>query len=576
MLRPLIRALVAAVAAGAAILPAQSSPPLAPPAVLRAFDVAAATLQSLNVPSARAPHVTTSVVFAGTPRLLELWSFDVRGESFQLWERGPGGLSPLPALPCTTFRGNVHGEPDSVVAASIHAGSLTAFVRRASGELWIVQPLRDVVPAAAPALHVVFRAADSAPGNASCGVIAASVPIPPSNGGDAVWVCELGLEADHPLFVLNGSNVAATQNDVLTIVNAMDVIWQNDVEVSLQVSNLIVDTVPDPYTTSVAPQLLAEFRAWWNTNHGALQRDVAQLFSGRALGAASGGTVGFAYIGTACDLQNGYAVVQTRWSYNFAYRVALSAHELGHNFNASHCDGQPACSLMCSSIGGCAANPNAFSAPEQAEIVAFRQNAACLAMVPTVPQITSATPVQIETVNPPTVAIGGNGFLGATMVTVGGHVVTNGIQVLSDTQLHFVPPAGLPLGFHLTTVSNAAGTSNPTVLWYVPSDPCQLLVGDVVATGSPLTWTLGGWPQDIGYLGIGFVNTTSPFLGQPLLDNFLVLWLGVLDARGMASCSITVPTGVISSVTLYSQMLDVLPAAPALRSVSQVQGTWIQ
>ncbi len=580
MSRPLIRALVAAVAACSPLLPAQSPAGdalLAPPAVLRAFDVAAATLQTLQVPQVRPAYATIGVVFAGTPRTMELWPFDVRSPNFQLWERNPDGMSPRPAPPCNTLRGHLHGEPGSVVAASLHGGSLTAFVRRASGELWVVQPVRDVVPSAAPALHVVFRSADSAPRAVNCGAVAAAVPTPVAvgNSGDAVWVCELALEADHALFVLNGGNVAATQNDVLAVVNAMDVIFTNDVEVHLQVSQLIVDSTPDPYTTSVAAPLLSEFRNHWNTYHGTLQRDVAHLFSGRTIGAASAGTIGYAYIGTACDLPNGYSLSQTRWSPNFAYRVAVTAHELGHNFNATHCDGQPACSLMCSSIGGCAANPNAFSLPEQGQIVAFRQNATCLAMLPTVPHITSASPAQIETVNPATVTLGGTGMLGTTSVTVGGQVVTTGLQVLSDTQLRFVPPMGLSLGFHLVTVTNPAGTSNATVLWYRPSDPCQLLVADSVAGGSLLTWTLGGWPQDIGYLGISFVNTTTPFLGERLLDNFTVLWLGVLDARGMAWCTVPIPAGLLSSCTVYSQMLDAMPTAATLRSVSAVQATWI-
>jgi hypothetical protein len=34
-------------------------------------------------------------------------------------------------------------------------------------------------------------------------------------------------------------------------------------------------------------------------------------------------------------------------------RVALTAHEVGHNWNARHCDDVSPCNVMCSSLGGC-------------------------------------------------------------------------------------------------------------------------------------------------------------------------------------------------------------------------------
>jgi hypothetical protein len=416
------------------------------------------------------------------------------------------------------------------------------------------------------------------PANGRCGVVAAPqpCPAPSAGGGDTWWVCDLALEADHPLFVLNGSNVAATQTDVLGVVNAVDVIFRTDVQVHFVVSQLIVDAAPDPYTTNVAPTLLAQFQSHWNNNLAAIPRDLAHLFSGRPLDAYSGGTIGYAYVGVVCDPSNGYGVSQTRWSANYAYRVGVTAHELGHGFNATHCDGQPQCSVMCSTIGGCSGNTGSLSPSEQMQIVAFRQSSSCLTQQATLPQITSASPTQLATVAPPLVTLGGNGFLGATQVNVGGVAVTSGLQVLGDTQLRFVPPAGLALGFHPVSVTNAAGTGNSTAVWYVASNPCQLVVPATVAGGSTLAWQLGGWPNDVGLLGVSFYSTSSPFLGASLLDGFLLLWAGPLDARGMAGFAVPVPAGLLTGYTAYSQLLDVIPSSNTLRSVSATPGTLFQ
>jgi hypothetical protein len=577
----LLTLLAGAVRAQAA--PAEVAGPavaLLPPAWRAAFDVAAGTVQSLAVREAVAvPGATeVDVVLGGAAHTLELHRFDVRAASFQLWLRTPAGAVPTAAPDPGTFRGTLRGEPGSAVAATVRGTSVTAYVRRADGTLWIVQPLADAVAGAPATTHVVFRGADGTAAGGRCGVEALppATPAPAAAGGNDAWyVCELALEADHPLFLLNGGSVAATQTDVLGVVNAVDLIFRNDVQVHFVVSHVVVDTAPDPYTTNVAPTLLAQFQGQWNASHAALSRDLAHLFTGRPLAANSNGTIGYAFVGVVCDQTNGYGVSQTRWSANYAYRVGVTAHELGHGFNASHCDAQSQCSVMCSIIGGCSGNTGALSATERAEIVQYRAGVTCLQLQQTVPQITSATPTQIATVDPPLVTLGGNGFLGATQVTVGSVAVTTGLQVVGDTQLRFTPPVGLPLGFHPVSVTNAAGTGNSSVLWYVGSNPCKVLVPAAVAGGTPFPWRMGGMPNDLGLLGVSFHGTSSPFLGSALLDGFLLLWSGPLDARGMATLTLPVPAGLLEGFTVFSQLLDVVPATNTLRSASATPGTAI-
>jgi hypothetical protein len=321
--------------------------------------------------------------------------------------------------------------------------------------------------------------------------------------------------------------------------------------------------------------LLSQFQQRWTTTYAAIPRDVAHLLTGRNVGQASGGTIGVAYLGSVCNLVFGYGLSQTRFSSNFALRVAVTAHEIGHNFNASHCDGQTGCAIMCSTAGGCSGSVNAFSATERAQIVAFRTAAPCLTVQPSTPQITSITPNTFLTVNPTVLTINGSGLFGVNLVTIGGTAITAGITVVSDAQVRVVPPIGLPLGPLLVSVTNSAGTSNVQLVVANPANPCLVFVPSATFGGATMTWRMGGWPGDPALLGIGFVNTTTPFLGQPLMDGFILIWSGVLDGRGLANFAVPLPPGLLTGFTFYSQLLDVDPATGGLRSVSTLPSTWI-
>jgi hypothetical protein len=537
----------------------------APPSLCQQFDVVAGTVQDLQLPPGNPTALSVEVSLGGTRVRIQLTQHEVRTPNFQLWERGANGTVLLPTPGCVTYRGEVAGDGGSEVAATLVGGSLTAFVREGDEDLWVVQPVRDVQPTAGAAVHFVFRSLDNVNLPVNCGVVTGPIGNLPG----------FALEADFPFFQLNGSNVTATQNDVTGIVNAMDVIYRRDTQISLQVSQLFVDSVPDPYTTNSPGTLLNQFGNFWNANRGAVARDLAHLFTGRNIGAASGGTIGVAFLSTVCNLGAAYGISQSRFSANYSWRVGVTAHEIGHNFGAGHCDGASPCNIMCSGVGGCGNNQASFGATEQAQIIAYRQSVGCLTQQLTVPQITGTNPVQIETWRAPLVTLTGSGFVGTNLVTVAGQPITTGIQVVSDTQLRFTPPSGLPLGVHTFTVTNSAGSSNVAAFIYQAVNPCEMYVPGNVLGGTNLTWQMGGLANDFGYLLVSLASTTSPFQGFPLLDGASVLWAGGLDTRGMASFTIPVPANVLHLVRVYSQLLAIQNGTLLARSTSGVLSTLV-
>ena len=101
----------------------------------------------------------------------------------------------------------------------------------------------------------------------------------------------------------------------------------------------------------------------------------------------SGSTIGIAYLSAICSFTQGYGLSQSRFSGNITSRVALTAHELGHNWASQHCDGNSPCRIMCSGLGGCnGLSPLAFGPFAINAILNHKATRTCLTnAVPSIP-----------------------------------------------------------------------------------------------------------------------------------------------------------------------------------------------
>jgi hypothetical protein len=139
---------------------------------------------------------------------------------------------------------------------------------------------------------------------------------------------------------------------------------------------------PDPYTSSNAETLLNQFRNHWNTEQAAIPRDLAQMFTGRSL---DGGFVSIAWRGTettdtVCG-SYGYSVVDSDCAVTcdpFAFKTDLSAHALGLNWGASHCDCADPPYTMNPQLTGANQFHPVFTIPV---IEAFRDTRDCLSLL---------------------------------------------------------------------------------------------------------------------------------------------------------------------------------------------------
>ncbi len=319
--------------------------------------------------------VRVTVPIAGVESALVLHPVSHRAASFQAWiEREAGVLEPFDAAPARTYQGRVVGVANSRVAASIIDGEVWAYV---SLDGPLDGPIDSTVIGVQPVgkgLHVAYDATDRIPVDAFCGVDERHrVGRAPFAAGEHEQTSEMeicvpaGLTAfdtDFEFFQWAGG-AQETIDQIELVMNAVDVIYQRDIPMGHLIGEMIIRaTMNDPYSGDISNRL-EQFRLHWNSQQQGIDRHLAHHFSGTGFD----GPIGLAFVGVPCRAPNfAYGISISSFSNNFVSRVALTAHELGHNWSAEHCDGAADCGIMCSFVGGCAQDEENFGADSQGSI----------------------------------------------------------------------------------------------------------------------------------------------------------------------------------------------------------------
>lgn len=321
-------------------------------------------------------HVEFSLPMNGVAVTVTLDKSTIRSDRFRvLVDSGDGLLNEVTAPAIRTYRGTLAGRPETTVAGSLLPTGFSGTVQLEDETTWVIQPLSDFRPELPRnGAHVSFAGSDAIPDGRGCALgrpgfplakyqspLSAAIDAGQGQGeggiaGTTPSQVEIGCDTDYEFFQKNGSSVANTLNDVELIISNVNVIYDRDVNITFELGTVIIRSdVDDPYTTTTIDGRLGEFDAKWGTApESGIYRDISHMFSGYTF---SGGTIGLAYLGVVCNsITNAqYGVVESRYTTTLNYRISLSTHELGHNWDATHCDSQGAtnCHIMCSSNGGC-------------------------------------------------------------------------------------------------------------------------------------------------------------------------------------------------------------------------------
>jgi hypothetical protein len=376
------------------------------------------TTADLLLPAGNPDAFEFTIVLDGQPRTVSAVRRSLRSASFQvLAQNERGELVSVEPPPVRTYRGLVDGIETQRAAFSLKDGAISGFFDLGDDNMIFVQPASDFAPGQPASRHIVYRNAAVLPQDVRCGVglygladpdwKVQGLPGPVGAGGGQFndagsggddgsggiagaqpQIVEIGFDADFEFFQKNGNSIINTVNDIENVMNGVDFIYDRDVNIGYEFTTFVVrNTSSDPYTTTNMGDLLCEFRTTWNSApESGIQREIAQLYTGKTI---AGNTIGLAWLGVMCnEIGNdcggfgnlGYSTVESRYSLVLANRQALSAHELGHNWNAVHCDAEAVCHIMCAAAGGCDGIAGAnlkFGPSEQADINAFKAAVTC-------------------------------------------------------------------------------------------------------------------------------------------------------------------------------------------------------
>jgi hypothetical protein len=292
-----------------------------------------------------------------------------------LVDSGDGKLTRVADPVVRTYKGGIANRPETTVTGSLLESGFSGVIHLEDGSDWVVQPLsdfrRDV--GIGDRRHVAYAASDAIPDGRGCafgrrGFERFGVPSMNGGGDAGGGNSEGGLagatpgqvviacETDYEFFQKNGSSVVNTVNDVELIIANVNTIYDRDANVTHELGTVVIRSAStDPYGGTTIDARLNEFSAKWASSpESGIYRNVSHFFSGYAF---PGGTIGLAYLGGVCTgiNQTQYGVVESRYTTTLNYRISLSTHELGHNWDCTHCDSQGAanCNIMCSTNGGC-------------------------------------------------------------------------------------------------------------------------------------------------------------------------------------------------------------------------------
>jgi hypothetical protein len=196
-----------------------------------------------------------------------------------------------------------------------------------------------------------------------------------ANSPTASRVVEIATEADFEFVTLLGGADRANR-EILDILNMVDGVYEAELGLKISVVYQHAWSTADPFVPTTTNTLLVSFKDYWNANFPAAQipRDTAHLFSAKPTVAGQG----LSYMGVVCK--------NPAFAYGLSGRIGsapgkfqLTAHEIGHNFGASHADAVQSCdnSIMNPILNG--ATKFSFCAFSRAEITNYvSANSSCL------------------------------------------------------------------------------------------------------------------------------------------------------------------------------------------------------
>lgn len=323
---------------------------------------------------------------------LELTPNDLRAANYRAEEIvDGGGVRSVQMGDVHTFRGTVRGLKGAEARFTIDDEKIEGVIIT-TDDNYYVEPLRNYNPVSGKTEYVLYKASDVIEGaHGACATtldgkisaeferLSSGAGYTPQAAGDRQ--VDLATEADYE-YVTYFGNSAAANTEILSIMNQVDGLFRTKFGVTFRITyQHSWATAADPYFSTTSDGILNEFTNYWNANISQ-PRDVAHMWTDTLMD--GGNTVGIAWLGALCrDVAHSYGV-SLRVINGLKYSIA--AHELGHNFGATHPDQDAPSATACpgtvmSSVVGMTFDFCPFSHDQMNSYLAV--NSGCLAIVST-------------------------------------------------------------------------------------------------------------------------------------------------------------------------------------------------
>ena len=314
------------------------------PDACEALSVESCTIQTLQLRPLSDGQWSLDLVVRGQTRGLRLWEHDVRGPDYRLIvQESDGSFTDDPVGPCTTYRGTDVSDAGVRLALGLEADGFRLRLIEADGQQWFAEPLLGRVEGAEADDYAVYTAEAIISPENNCPVdetwrVTDLPSVDADQGGTTtrglILEAEMAVDADYEFFQIYGS-VSGVENRVTAVINSVNLQYEQQCQLTHAIQAIVVrSTNNDPYSSNSIETRLNQLQNDWNSNnHPGIGRDMVHLFTG----VDTGGTIGLAYLGAVCSSSE-YGVVQSSCCGSFGCATDLSAHEMGHNWNAGHCN----------------------------------------------------------------------------------------------------------------------------------------------------------------------------------------------------------------------------------------------
>ena len=330
------------------------------------------------------PNGQIELSFSGQHRwTFELHENNLLSSNYFVTVAGSNGISKRSNTTVKTFDGTISGGRGKI-SLTVDHGFFSAVVND-GGQTWYIEQAQYINGESDNEVLVMYNAQDVIEEKTfRCGVEddknRADELLQPNSGMrtlvDGCKLVELAIASDASMFTKFGST-SAVFNHNIAVMNNVAVLYRyefiDNIEFIIVTQYGSMDYSNDPLspnTTSTNPStLLPAFANWGQQapNFG-VTFDVGQFWTNRDF---DENTVGLAYLGSICTSSK-YHILQD-YSLNLAILAGMTAHEIGHNFNAGH-DASGSPTIMAPTVS----TSDIWSGDSQTAISSYVSSRACV------------------------------------------------------------------------------------------------------------------------------------------------------------------------------------------------------